>query len=102
LYPLKENNKTGHILIPLNGPGVASYDFLANGDWHHFLFTFKKNGEFQIWIDGKSDPSFIKKLDNYGSIPTNVSDGFRTGGQLDELEIYNLALPENFITKSFT
>jgi len=102
LYPLKTANKTSTINIPLHGPGIASYDYLADGNWHHYTFSFKRNGEFEMWIDGNSDPVFKTILKDYQPPENNISDGFRTSGQLDEVEIFDVALGENYIKKHYT
>lgn len=100
LYPIKNSNKTGQIQIPLKGTGITSADYLANG-WHHWLFSFKKNGVIQIWIDGQTTAIFNIKAENYGVPPNNISDGFRTSGLLDEIEFFNAILPDAFIIKNY-
>lgn len=49
-------------LIPLNGVGLNDPHYLFDGSWHHLAFSFSsKTGEFCLYIDGKTRPSFQKK-----------------------------------------
>ncbi len=83
--------------IPLNGTGVTSYNRLLNGEWHHFVLVARKSGNFEIWIDGKTDPLFIKKAEPFDNWVITGGDGFILNAAIDELAFYNAALSQDLI-----
>lgn len=83
--------------IPLTGTGITSYHHLNNNQWHHFAFIAKKKGNFEIWIDGKTDPVFTKKIDAFGGWDIKGSDGLRLNAAIDELAFYPAAVSAELI-----
>lgn len=84
-------------IIPLKGTGVTSYHHLQSGQWHHFVFTAQKSGSFEIWIDGKTDPSFKYKTAPFDKWIINGADGIKLDAAIDELAFYNQALSQDLI-----
>ncbi|HUN01311.1 MAG TPA: hypothetical protein PLS00_00540 [Niabella sp.] len=83
--------------VPLKGAGVTSYHNLENRQWHHFVFTARKSGDFEIWIDGKTDPSFRYKTKPFDNWVINGADGFRLNASIDELAFYTTALSDDMV-----
>ncbi|HRP33256.1 MAG TPA: hypothetical protein PKV73_15260, partial [Agriterribacter sp.] len=83
--------------IPLKGAGVTSYHNLANGQWHHFVLVARRSGNFEIWIDGKTDVQFTQKISSFDSWVITGNDGLRLNAAIDELAFYNTALSPELI-----
>lgn len=83
--------------IPLQGSGITSYDHLANGNWHHYVFTIKRSGNLQFWIDGSTDPVLQKKIDPFDQLAISSRDGFKLTGSIDELAFYQSVLHDDLI-----
>lgn len=83
--------------IPLKGSNITSYNYLADNHWHHFVLTARRSGSFEIWIDGKTNTLFNKTLSPFEYWHIEGQDGFTVEGGLDEIALYNYALPANAI-----
>lgn len=83
--------------ISLKGTGVASYHNLENEEWHHFVFAARKSGSFEVWIDGKTDPSFRHKTEPFDNWVINGADGLRLDTSIDELAFYTAALSGDLV-----
>lgn len=83
--------------IPLRGTGVTSYNNLDDGQWHYFAFVARKSGSFEVWIDGMTDPQFMKKTEPFDGWIVTGGDGLRLNASIDELAFYNEALGQELI-----
>jgi hypothetical protein len=83
--------------IPLKGSGITSYNYLADGNWHHYVFTVQRSGQLQVWIDGSTDPILQKKIDPFDELAITSKDGFKLTGSIDELAFYQTVLEETLI-----
>lgn len=83
--------------IPLKGTGITSYSNLENDQWHHFVFTARKSGCFELWIDGKTDPIFRHTTNPFDKWIINNADGLRMDASMDELAFYTNALSAELI-----
>ncbi len=98
-YTVKRKGKaiSENWAIPLNGTGVSSYSNLANGQWHHFVFVARQSGNFEIWIDGKTDPRFTRKVASFDSWVITGNDGLRLNAAIDELAFYRETISQDLI-----
>lgn len=78
--------------VPLRGVGVNSYNNLADGAWHHFVFVMKHTGEMFVWMDGVNNMAFQKKIAPYDALSVSAGDGFRMRSAIDEIAFYDKAL----------
>lgn len=77
-------------IIPLTGADIHSYDYLADGNWHHILFTVDaRTGKKEIQIDGKSSPDYKRQIAGGESLVVQNSEGFTRFVALDEISLYN-------------
>lgn len=84
--------------IPLNGSGIGSYDYWADGNWHHAVFKADAaTGTKEIWIDGQTIPAFKKDKLPRSDFVFDKSDGFKWVKGLDEVAFYNTALSGDMI-----
>jgi hypothetical protein len=105
---------TDNFDIPLTGIGRASYGYYVDGNWHHMVFRYDATtGTKQVWIDGQLPAGFTKNIPA-GTIPSSSSNMneficdlntntsyYKVFGNLDEVALYNIALPSNVIYKHY-
>lgn len=105
---------TDNFDIALNGIGRASYGYYVDGNWHHMVFRYDATaGTKQVWIDGQLPAGFSKTI-AAGTIPSSSSNineficdlntntsYYKVFGNMDEVALYNLALPANVIYKHY-
>lgn len=98
-YTVKRKGKatSENWVIPLTGTGVASYNNLVNAQWHHFVLIMRKSGNFEIWIDGKTDPRFTRNVPSFDSWVITGNDGLRLDAAIDELAFYREAISQDLI-----
>jgi hypothetical protein len=95
--------------IQLNELGRKSYGYYTDGNWHHMVFKFNATtGVKEIWVDGQLPAGFSKTITagsyNNQSISLGLSstvDYARYYGSLDEIAIYNTAIPASLIYKHY-
>lgn len=87
--------------IELNGTGINSYDYYADGNWHHISFTVDlKSGQKKVFVDGLHPNEFSKSIAKGGKLLLSGSTAFRGTMAIDELQIFNVALSENAVKRS--
>ncbi|MBN8785535.1 MAG: hypothetical protein J0I84_00440, partial [Terrimonas sp.] len=59
-------------------------------------------GAFEIWIDGKTDPRFMKTVPSFEKWAIDGADGWRVSDALDEFAFYNKALSPQMIRLHWT
>lgn len=94
------NNKTSvdNLSLPLNGSGINSYAYLADGNWHHLVFSINlRTGKKRIWIDGNSPQYFQASIPAGSFLERDRNDGFRNSDAVDELSFYSVELSESQI-----
>ena len=92
--------------VDMNGANQRSWSNLADGNWHHFVFTRKANGTKEIWVDGTL-PAGFSTSGPTGTLPSTTATSpafFNTSTQyrkitadLDEIAFYTSSLPGNLI-----
>ena len=96
--------------ISLDGIGRKSYGYYVDNNWHHMVFRFDGvNGTKQIWVDGQLASGFSKSVtpgtfSNSGNINFWLNHTIRYVkylGSIDELAIYNTAIPAALIYKHY-
>ncbi|HMT28072.1 MAG TPA: hypothetical protein PKD91_02210 [Bacteroidia bacterium] len=96
--------------ITLDGIGRKSYGYYVDNNWHHLVFTFDGvNGTKQIWVDGQLASGFSKSVTpgtfaNTGNINfwlNHTVSYVKYFGSIDELAIYNTAIPAALIYKHY-
>lgn len=89
-------------VIELKGAGRQSYNYYADGNWHHLVFTASlKTGKKEVWVDGECPDGFSKTMDKAERFVFGTSDGFRNTSQIDELAFYNAVLPPPLIRQHY-
>jgi len=95
---LQKGKQVAHELkIELTGIGRNSYDYYMDGEWHHFVFVADgRKGKKEIWVDGEllEDGSSTMPI---GEFQLGNNSGFRSTDKIDEIAIYNKALPSTLI-----
>lgn len=94
---------------------LVSTTVVADGEWHHIVAIHDSdNDKLMLYIDGQPEPESglsnatyvggfsapLKPL-NIGYIGTGGTGSNHFGGDLDEIAIYNLALPEGIIQQHY-
>lgn len=98
-----------NLITQLNGAHRLSPGYYADGDWHHLVIRVDAvKGTLDLFVDGESPPemstTFPTGLNlNPGStfLLGSQAEGARLSGEIDELAIYNQALPVNLIRQHF-
>ncbi len=102
--------------IDLDGLGRASYGYYMDGKFHHMVFRYNaKTGQKDVWVDGQLPEGFSDTLLAPGLFPANTATPnsnicdlntaityYKFFGDMDEIAIYNYALPDKMIYKHFT
>jgi hypothetical protein len=93
-------------VITLDGVGRKSYGYYVDNNWHHMVFKFDAStGVKSIWVDGQNPAGFTKNVatgyyNSSGTLFLNHTVNYvRYYGNIDELAIYNSAIPDNLIYK---
>lgn len=100
--------------LDLEAIGRASYGYYVDGNWHHLVFKYNaRTGTKEIWVDGELPIGFSKTLAP-GAIPLNTGNSssniidlntntayYQCTGDLDEIALYNYALPNNMVYKHY-
>ncbi|HOS48710.1 MAG TPA: hypothetical protein PLG57_08740, partial [Bacteroidia bacterium] len=103
-----------NFVIDLQGIGRGSYSYYVDNNWHHLVFKYNSNtGQKEVWVDGQLPIGFSTTTasgrfnqnttnanNNVFDINSNTSY-YRIFGQIDEVALYNIALPANSIYKHF-
>ena len=101
--------ETEEISAPLAGVGVLANDYLLDGQWHHIAFVKNaETGEQAIWIDGQS-PAPLRTAGNATgrvirhneAVYFNSRGSVSTCAALDEIALYESALPDSLIYQHF-
>lgn len=95
--------------IEVSGSGLNSKTAVNDGNWHHIAVVYNPSATytFKIFIDGS--------LDTFGNIPTSVNTGTANNlligkrvdnakyfdGSIDEVRVYNSALPDSIIAQNY-
>ncbi len=96
--------------ISLEGLGRKSYGYYVDNNWHHLVFRFDAaTGSKQVWVDGQLPAGFSKTItagsfQNSGNINFYLNHSVsyvKYFGSIDELAIYNTAIPSNLIYKHY-
>ncbi|MBA2745647.1 MAG: hypothetical protein H0U44_05425, partial [Flavisolibacter sp.] len=96
--------------ISLEGLGRKSYGYYVDNNWHHLVFRFDAaTGSKQVWVDGQLPAGFSKTVttgsfQNSGNINFYLNHSIsyvKYFGSIDELAIYNTAIPANLIYKHY-
>ena len=89
---------TDNFMVRLRGSGITSYNFLNDGNWHHYVFRIDgESGKKEIWIDGQTAAILSHSIDKFDFLVPGGGDGFKSVSGLDEFAIYNDWLSDNFI-----
>jgi len=96
--------------IDLDGIGRKSYGYYTDNNWHHIVLVFNAaTGLKQIWVDGQLPAGFSKTI-TPGTFNTGGSGNLYLNhtvsyvkyfGSIDELAIYNTAIPASLIYKHY-
>lgn len=87
-------------IIKLDGGGKRSYDYYADGNWHHWVFTLDaRAGVKKVYADGECPEGFSKDIKKGVSIVMEGGDAFSYTSMLDEVAFYNSILPEGLIAQ---
>lgn len=98
------------LIVDLNGLGKKSYNYYVDNNWHHMVFVFNAaTGQKQIWVDGELPSGFSKTVAtgtilNTGSLNyylNHTVSYVRYYGSIDELALYNTAIPQSLIYKHY-
>ncbi|MCA3015180.1 MAG: hypothetical protein INH41_22560 [Myxococcaceae bacterium] len=87
------------------GGGVASWNTLADGRWHHLAAEIAQGSPTmtaRLWIDGESPDEFQQPLGGVLGAITQVSPGVSypaRGVDIDELSLWAQVLPPTFISQ---
>src|SRR5688572_10550232 len=113
IFTTKHNTGSGTVLdefeISLNEIGRKSYGYYVDNNWHHMVFRFDgSTGSKQVWVDGQLPAGFSKTLAT-GTLPSGNVNVFlnhtinyvRYYGSIDEIAIYNTAIPSALIYKHY-
>lgn len=93
---VRGNKQVSESFVQLAGSGKRSYDYYVDGGWHHLVFTISSSaGRKEIWVDGELLESI--SFTPGESLSFSSFDGFRSSSELDEVAIYNKALPAKLI-----
>jgi len=96
--------------VSLEGLGRMSYGYYIDNSWHHMVFRFDAAaGTKQIWVDGQLPAGFSKTItagtfQNTGNINFYLNHSVsyvKYFGSIDELAIYNTAIPSSLIYKHY-
>ncbi|MBO9634030.1 MAG: hypothetical protein J7578_13020 [Chitinophagaceae bacterium] len=95
---VRNNAVTDNWVIQLNSNDILSYNYLTNGDWHYMVFRIDgASGEKEIWIDGRTRKELQKQVGAFDYLMVSGGDGFKLTEGLDELAVYNSAIPDKMI-----
>lgn len=98
------------LYVDLDGLGKKSYNYYLDNNWHHMVFVFNAaTGQKQIWVDGELPSGFSKTVAtgtilNTGSLNyylNHTVNYVRYYGSIDELALYNTAIPQSLIYKHY-
>ncbi|NNF01261.1 MAG: hypothetical protein HKN22_01110, partial [Bacteroidia bacterium] len=105
------NHVDDNMAIDLDGIGVKSWGYYTDGNWHHLVYKFNGNtGTKEIWVDGQLASGFSKsvppgKMQQLGQLEelwfNNITNYRRLFGSVDEIAIYNSAIPPALIYKHY-
>jgi chitodextrinase len=96
-----------------SGVNKRTWSYITDGNWHHLVFVRKTDGTKEIWIDGTLPQGFSASGTSgnlVSSAPTatayfsdnnSSSTNKKFYGDLDEIAIYNTALPGNMIKQHY-
>lgn len=96
--------------ISLEELGRKSYGYYVDNNWHHMVFRFDAStGVKQVWVDGQLPAGFSKTVttgtfQNTGNISFYLNHSVsyvKYFGSIDELAIYNTAIPASLIYKHY-
>ena len=103
-----------NFVIDLQGIGRGSYSYYVDNNWHHLVFKYNSNtGQKEIWVDGQLPTGFstTTAAGRFNQNTTNANNNifdinsntsyYRIFGQIDEVALYNIALPANSIYKHY-
>ncbi len=100
--PEANGSLTNEFMISLTKTGRASYDYYLNSKWHHFVFKYDGNaGIKEVWVDGQCPEGFRTSITPGNVLTFNNYMSFAIGTQIDELAIYNKAIPPQMIAKHY-
>ncbi len=89
-------------IIELNGTDRNSYNYISDGNWHHFVFIVDADaGEKQIWIDGILSERCSKKIKPNSTILLDDLDGFQFTDKIDEVALYNDRISTRLIAQHY-
>jgi len=113
-FNTKHKNSSGQdvndsFVIQLDGIGRKSYGYYTDGNWHHMVFKFNAStGVKEVWVDGQLPSGFNKTIAAGSFNNTSITFGIsstvnyaRYYGSLDEIAIYNTAIPASLIYKHY-
>lgn len=111
-FKTKTANGVVHDLsIDMNGANQRSWNYYTDGNWHHLVFVRKADGTKEIWVDGTL-PSGFSASSTSGNLVSGSSTGLaffnttsqnrKIAGDIDEIALYNTALPGNLINQHYT
>jgi hypothetical protein len=99
-----------NFVVELDGIGRKSYGYYMDNNWHHIAFVFNAaTGVKEIWVDGQLPAGFSKTIaagtfQNTGSTTFYLNHSVsyvKYFGSIDELAIYNTAIPASLIYKHY-
>lgn len=95
--------------IEVAGSGLSSTTSITDGNWHHVAVVYNPSAalNFRLFVDGT--------LDTAGNITTSVNTGTGNNlmigrrvdgarffeGSIDEVKVYNIALPDSIIQQNY-
>jgi hypothetical protein len=98
-------------IINLDGIGRKTFGYYVDGNWHHMAFVYNATtGVKQVYVDGQLPTGFSKTVANTGTINSTGNTNFYLNhtvnyvkyfGSIDELAVYNTAIPANFVYKHY-
>ncbi len=103
-------NVVDELVVELDGIGRKSYGYYVDNNWHHIVFRFDATtGVKSIWVDGQNPAGFSKTIatgtfQNTGNTNFYLNHSIKYVkyyGSIDELAIYNSAIPDNLIYKHY-
>lgn len=104
------SNVVNEFAVQLNAIGRKSYGYYVDNNWHHMVFKFDATtGVKEIWVDGQLPAGFSTTVVT-GTFPTTGNTNIylnhtisyaRYHGSLDEIAIYNTAIPSSLIYKHY-
>lgn len=94
--------------VALDKPGVLSWDYLFDNNWHHLAFVRSTTGDIKIFIDGQN-PSQLRATTTAGNLTAGGAFALGSGtsyvrnhNYIDEVAIYGTALDSLQIYQNYT